>query len=331
MSDVPQSAADYAAAWRGWWGNLTVWRRCLPAVGVASYLAVIGAIGGLRGDHFTIVGILLALTYAGPAFEGILRFALPLFFTAIIYDSQRFYSDYIRGPIHVREPYLFEKYFFGIHTADGVLTPNEWFQARTHWLLDLVTGFYYLCFIGIFVGMAAYFQFWLPRRRARGAVGAAHALPSAEWVRAHAPAVMWGFFWLNILGYTTYYWYAAAPPWYVALHGLGPAKLDALPNAAGCLRFDALLGTNFFTEMYGRSADVFGAIPSLHIAYPLLAVVYAWKFRSLRAFAVSFFAIMCFSAVYLNHHYILDLVWGAAYALIVAGLTDAWYARKVRS
>ena len=34
----------------------------------------------------------------------------------------RFYADYIRGPIHVAEPYNFDKFFFGIQTANGVLT-----------------------------------------------------------------------------------------------------------------------------------------------------------------------------------------------------------------
>lgn len=86
--------------------------------------------------------------------------------------------------------------------------------------------------------------------------------------------------------------------------------MDTLPNPAGCLRFDELLGTHFFTGMYGRSADIFGAIPSLHVAYPLQAVFYAFRFRSLRAFSVVFYVVMCFSAIYLNHHYVLDLISG---------------------
>jgi membrane-associated phospholipid phosphatase len=69
--------------------------------------------------------------------------------------------------------------------------------------------------------------------------------------------------------------------------------------------------------MYGRSADVFGAIPSLHIAYPLLAAFFAFQFGALRIFCFCFYLLMCFSAVYLNHHYILDIIWGSAYALVV--------------
>ena len=144
-----------------------------------------------------------------------LRFLLPLLATGIVYDSQRFYSDYIRGPIHVSEPYHFDKTFFGIHTAQGVLTPNEWCQLHTLPVLDVITGFMYLFFIAIYVLFSAYFCF-LSRKGTRK-------------LRARVErslALMWGFFWLNVLGYSTYYWYAAAPPWYVAEHGLGPADLS---------------------------------------------------------------------------------------------------------
>src|SRR5262249_47458824 len=138
-----------------------------------------------------------------------------------------------------------------------------------------------------------------------------------------APRVMWAFLWLNLVGYSTYYWYAAAPPWYVELYGLGPANMNAQANPAGCLRFDALLGTHFFTGMYGRSADVFGAIPSLTIAYRLRAAYYAFQLGSARVGTVTFYVIMVFSAVYLNHHYVLDVLWGSTYAILAGVVTDA--------
>jgi membrane-associated phospholipid phosphatase len=138
----------------------------------------------------------------------------------------------------------------------------------------------------------------------------------------------WAFFWLNVIGYSTYYWYAAAPPWYVALYGLGPARLDVSANSAGCARFDQLLGTHFFSEMYGRAADVFGAIPSLHVAYPLLAVYFAFQVGSARLFCILFYLIMCFSAVYLNHHYILDILWGSAYAVLTGVIINRYYGWK---
>jgi len=47
----------------------------------------------------------------------------------VIYDSMRyFYWPAIAGRVHVAEPYLLERSWFGI----GGRTPNEWFLEH-HW------------------------------------------------------------------------------------------------------------------------------------------------------------------------------------------------------
>src|SRR5204862_510558 len=122
---------------------------------------------------------------------------------------------------------------------------------------------------------------------------------------------------VNLLGFATYFIYPVAPPWYVTEYGLGPARLDVLPAAAAASRFDLLLGTHFFDGIYGRGIDVYGAYPSLHVAYPLLviwATFRAPELRWARAPAIGFFLLMCLSAVYLQHHYVIDVLLGIAYA-----------------
>jgi hypothetical protein len=303
--------------WPAQWRSRTPRARWLPATAIVTWWLALGALGGLRSDHLTLGAAILLLSYAGRLAWRILMFILPVFLTGVVYDSQHLWGHLVVRTIHVREPYDFDLRFFGIAGPDGRrLTPNEWWQLHTRWWLDLVTGFYYLTFIFIFVSLMAWFHFRL------SSTGTARR--AAAWIRERSLRPMWAFFLCNVLGYSTYYWYGAAPPWYVTLHGLGPADMSARPSAAGCLRFDELLGTHFFTEMYGRSADVFGAIPSLHVAYPLIACWYAVRFGAGRAFALSFYAIMCFSAVYLNHHYILDILWGSAYALLICAAVDAW-------
>jgi inositol phosphorylceramide synthase catalytic subunit len=303
-----------------WWSELSLLSKVLPAAFVAVYWPTLWVLHGLRPDHITMGCAILFLSYTGRGTRVLLRFLLPLLATGIIYDSMRFYSDLIRGPIHVEEPYRFDKRFFGISTAGGVLTPNEWCQLHTHWFLDLITGFAYLVFIFVFILTSAYFRFYASRN------GTGKC--SAQEVLRRSPAMMWSFLWVNLIGYSTYYWFAAAPPWYVAKYGLGPARLDVPASLAGCVRFDQLLGTHFFSEMYGRAADVFGAVPSLHVSYPLIAAYFAFRFGALRAFAVCFYLLMCFSAVYLNHHYLLDILWGSSYALTVAFVMDRIYQRK---
>ncbi len=313
-------AREAIQTWPDWWRGLSYFQKVFPIFSILVYWTVLYALNGFRNDHFWIGAIILTLSYIGPFGRTVLKFGLPFLLTVIIYDSMRYYADLIRGPVHVNEPYLFDKRFFGISTAAGILTPNEWWQLHTNPVLDFITGFAYLNFVSIFILVAGYFYFYL------GKTGTFRATP--ERISEVGRRIPWAFFWLNMLGYSTYYWYAAAPPWYVAMYGLGPAKMDVAANAAGCARFDQMLGTHFFSGMYGRAADVFGAIPSLHVAYPLLSIIFAFQVGAARGFCIFFYILMTFSAVYLNHHYLLDALWGSAYALMTGYFINWYYDRR---
>lgn len=267
---------------------------------ILSYWALYLFHSDLRLEHLLVGSLTLCLWFAPSRISKWKNLILPLLFTTIVYDSQRLYSDFLRGPIHVVEPYHFDLKFFGITENGTVLTPNEWWQKNTTVFLDLFTGISYLTFIPEFFLIAAYYTFFLSEKESR-----------------LAREMTWSFFWLNVLGYSTYYWYPAAPPWYVSDYGLIPANLNVQASLAGCARFDALIGIPVFKTWYGNSADVFGAIPSLHVAYPFLALIYSLKIKRLRIWSLFFYLWVSFSAVYLNHHYILDILWGTAYALIV--------------
>lgn len=306
--------------WKHWWAELPAWRKYLPIPAAILFCLVFYLIGGLRIDHIIFPTVLLICLYSGRTGTRAFIFLVPFFLAAIIYDSMRYWGDYVRGPIHVVEPYVFEKTFFGISTSQGVLTPNEWWQLHTHPILDFFTGLAYIIFIFVYVITAAYFTFWLPRVGTKKMQG--------PEIQRQVVGMQWAFLWVNLIGYTTYYWYAAAPPWYVALYGLGPAIMSTPANVAGCARFDLLFGTQIFGQMYGRAADVFGAIPSLHVAYPLIAMVYSFKFGTWRVFSTGFYLLMCFAAVYLNHHYLLDILWGSAYALITLWIMEMKYGQK---
>lgn len=276
---------------------------------VLIYWGALFAAGGLKQDHFLVCGLALALFYWNERTRFFLSLLYPMILSGILYDSMRYYADYIRGPVHVNEPYYFDLRFFSLRGADGnLLTPNEWWQLHTNSIFDFACGLAYLIFIFEFIGLCIYF-FFTQRFR--------HMLKAA-----------WAFFWVNLAGYATYYIYAAAPPWYVALHGLGPARMDTPANPAGAARFDALLGTEFFVGMYGKAADVFGAVPSLHVSYPLLAMLYSFQIRRFRAFGVFFYILMVFSAVYLDHHYLLDVILGSLYAIATFVFTEHYFADK---
>jgi len=82
---------------------------------------------------------------------------------------------------------------------------------------------------------------------------------------------------------------------------------------ANCGDKDALTGGNFFHSFYDRNCNVFAALPSLHAAYPLVALVYSLCSRSprwLTAVLVFVSVGIWFTAVYTAHHYVIDVLAG---------------------
>jgi len=319
VKPVPSNLADLSnisGPWVEWWRDRSTPQKLYPLVLTLLYWFALNYLEGLRTEHLA-VGLLTLLYYGGPRTQSLFRFFLPFTLYLVMYDSQGYYAEWLRGEVRVTEPYQFDLTFFGIETSEGRLLPSQWLQNHTAPALDIVTGLAYLIFTPVFLAVGLFFRFGLAAMK--------NNRLSPEHIRIKTHALMWGTFWLNILSCSTYYWYPAAPPWYVDIYGLGPAQLDALPNAAGALRVDAILGVNWFADFYAKSPNVFGAIPSLHVAFPMLSVYFAFKLKSLRVFCGLFFLLIAFAAVYLNHHYILDVLWGAAYGLLVGWAMDAYY------
>jgi membrane-associated phospholipid phosphatase len=278
-----------------------------PAVGLA-YIAAVGLLGGLRGDH-VLVGLLGFLDVYNEKSRLLLKLFFPFMLTGIVFDSMRyFYWAGVGGRVHVVEPYEFDRRAFGV----GGKTLNEIFAEHHAPALDLACGFAYLTYVAEYLALA-FVLFWRGRHR-----------EVSVFARC--------FLLVNLMGYVTYFAYPAAPPWYVSQYGLGPVRYDVQPAAAAAHRFDALLGTHLFDAMYARGVDVFGAYPSLHVAYPLIAALLAFRFSALRWArwpATGFFLLMCLSAVYLQHHYVTDVVLGVAYALVALAVDGAIQRRAV--
>ena len=134
----------------------------------------------------------------------------------------------------------------------------------------------------------------------------------------------------NIIGFIGYYLYPAAPPWYIykfgaAFHPLTPG------DAAGLARFDSITGVNIFKALYSKSSNVFAAMPSLHAAYMLIVLYYGLtnKLGLINIIFVLITAGIWFSAVYSNHHYILDILAGIACAIVAIGFFN-WFVKNVK-
>ena len=186
---------------------------------------------------------------------------------------------------------------FGIETDDGsVITPSEYFKTNYIIALDLPCAFAYFFFMYEVMLMACYLfaNDKLTLRR-----------------------FSWTFLVTNLLGVTTFYFYPAAPPWYAIEYGMGPAKLDIPPNPARLSAVDTYLGINYFEAIYSHSTNLFASIPSLQAAYPL--IVWFTAFKVFPRYHLFFFALALltgFAAVYLCHHYVIDVILGFIYASI---------------
>ena len=292
--------------------------RALPVLGVGLYWGLLAVFAGeITINPLMYGGAIVVLSQIDHPFRPLgarpLDFVLPFLLTGILYDSQRYWGNAVRGIPHIAEPYRLEKALFGVPSPSGTLTLNEWFGLHLHPALDFIAGGVYLTFIGIFILLAAYFTRQIhfdPDSESR---------PAGRLWLARAPA--WSFLVVNVLGFATWFLYPAAPPWYVDAYGLDTVVLDVAMNPARTLRFDALFGTHFFIGMYGAGSNPFGAIPSLHISYPVMSVVFAMKLKEFRAFTIVLTSLVGFAAVYLNHHYLIDVILGVFYGLVGAAIT----------
>lgn len=212
----------------------------------------------------------------------------------IIFDFMKAFPNYLYGEVHIADLYGAEKSIFGIRHGGKVITPNEYFITHHTLFLDLLTGFFYLCWIPVPL-LFATFLFFRNRR----------AFLEFSFT----------FLLVNLLGFLVYYIYPAAPPWYVQQHGFD--FIAATPgNTAGLERFDAYFGKGIFQSLYSKSSNVFAAMPSLHAAYPVIVFYYGWKNRLgwMNLFFVFVMLGIWLAAVYNSHHYVLDVLAGISCA-----------------
>ena len=226
----------------------------------------------------------------------LLRALAPFAILGLAYGAMRFVRGVGVTParLHVCDLRALDARWFGA----GGSTVHDWFLANPSWVLDAICAVPYASFLLVAFGFAVYL----------------YARDQAAMER-----FAWTFLLVNLSGFVTYHVYPAAPPWYFHAHGCVADLSVRASEGPALARVDAWLGFPCFASFYARSSVVFGAVPSLHVAYPLLVLLHGWpRFRALgRASSALYFATMCFAAVYLDHHWIIDVILGIALTLVV--------------
>jgi membrane-associated phospholipid phosphatase len=258
----------------------------------AAYLLVSYLLIGFRPVQLFLVVLCNILFFASLATRSFVTAFSVFIIYWIIFDYMKAFPNYKYHAVHIESIYNAEKNIFGITQSDGrVLTPNEYLQLHTNPLLNFMSGLFYLCWIPVPLMFATYLYYFRERRQFF--------------------YFAFTFLLVNLIGFVIYYSYPAAPPWYVSEHGF--IFNESTPvSIAGLARFDALVHANVFKSIYSQSSNIFAAMPSLHSAYPVIVFYYAVR-NKLKYMKFVFGFVVCgiwFSAVYTNHHYILDVIAG---------------------
>jgi membrane-associated phospholipid phosphatase len=266
----------------------------------------------LRGEQRWELVVLLigvpALAYTNTATKRLYGALLPFGLVGLIYDAMRFvkHVGVSVERVHVCDLRAYETTLFGSNGR----TLHDWLQPRAVPALDLLFAIPYGTYLLAPIGYAVYLYF--------------RDYPGAQ-------RVAWTFLVLNVVGFIAHHAYPAAPPWYFHAHGCGVDLATAGNPGPNLLRVDAMLGVPFFTGLYGRSNDVFGALPSLHVSYPIIMLMEGWPKhgRFARALLVAFAISMCGAAVYLDHHWVLDVVAGLVLGVIAYSVVRSLQASRL--
>jgi hypothetical protein len=283
------------------------WLLALPfPLWVLSRLAV----GEVRWEQLALMVVMPALAYGTERSRRLFLAVFPIALLGLTYDAMRFVKDagVTTSRVHLCDLRAIESSLFG---RPG-WTVHDWLQEHPVDALDRLGAIPYGTFLFAVVAFAIFL-----------------------YARAPAEAAVrfgWTLFTMSLLGFVTYHVYPAAPPWYFHAHGCVVDLSTHASEGANLARVDAWLGVRYFGGLYGRSTDVFGSVPSLHVAYPLLIVLEGWRWlgRIGRTATVVFAAWMALAAVYLDHHWLVDVILGWIYCLVAYGAVSALVARSSR-
>lgn len=281
--------------------------RIFPLVPVL-YALVIAAIGDLRVEHVALVVVVLGLSAFGPRSRAFLSDITPYVLVALGYDMVRYARRLFVTPARVLGCGLrdFELSTFAV--APGT-TLQDWFQRHHTPFWDVVFAVPYTVFAYLALIYSAYLYF-VDRPRMR--------------------RYLWSFAIANFISFVIWMVLPAAPPWYIREHGC-QISMNALPSAAGLLRVDQLFGMHYYENLYSRASSVFGAMPSMHCAYPMLGLLTAWRKATWKTkpIHVLYALTMFVGSNYLDHHWLWDGIAGVALAAVSVWLSGKLLGEKV--
>ncbi|MBK8231378.1 MAG: phosphatase PAP2 family protein [Candidatus Eisenbacteria bacterium] len=258
----------------------------------------------VRPDH-AFLSLLVVALVLGNARRFLLDWS-PFIALWIAYDFMRGVVDDLAGKINIAAPYLLEQRLFA--GLFGGQIPNfAWVElqqahASAGWkkALDSFTSGLYAMHMAMPILLA--WIFWNTLRDRRMFYRFMVSFSIVTWT-----------------SFATYFVYPAAPPWYVKDFGfVQPEPSFKGAGAGNLIAADRWIGIPLFESVYKHlNPNKFAAIPSLHSAFPLLILIFCLKRFGRRAWPVAIYPLgVWFSAVYLDHHYLIDIILAWVYVAV---------------
>lgn len=279
-----------------------VWVKWTIALSILYWLWK-GLVVGVGGMEIAFYALSVTLVFCNSESRKLFVCFLPFFIYMFLYNSLKILHHYNPFPIHNQALYDYEVRFFGIN-VDGVkMSLCEFFNLHIHPVFDIIAGSFYITWapFPILFGLLLFFK---KKRR----------ILFNFWTC---------FLIVNLFGFLIYIVLPAAPPWYYLKYG-ADIILDLGGEAAGLLRFDEMIGLDIYKNMYSQGTNTFGALPSMHAAFPMVLTYYSLKYGNKLLSGLFFISMLAiwFGAIYSNHHYIIDVLMGICCGIMGILLTE---------
>ena len=239
-----------------------------------------------------------------------LRDWLPICLLLAVYNISRGYADNLFAP-HVTPMITADRFLFGV-VPTSWLQEHLWQPGVVQWWEVVVSIVYFSHFLTV---PTIAVLLWMRSRE--------------HWAR-----FMRRWFTLCVFGLITYFLYPAAPPWWAAQPEHG-ALIDASRISTNGWDAIGLHGAgNTLNALQVEASNPVAAMPSLHTAFALMAVVFFLPMVRRRwwPLLLAYPLAMTFTLVYTGEHYVIDVLVGWAYVgivFVVVGLAERWW-RSIR-
>ena len=271
----------------------------LAGLAIGVYLAFVAYMMILNGTWVTpdllvvAIAVVAVLLGMGRLF---LRDWLPFILIFLAWEAMRGYADNLGAPVHSDSVIALERLIsFGI--VPTVELQRLFHRADAANALDIATSLLYAAHFVFPLAVA--FTFWINDR--------------TLYYRFVATLML-----MALIGFVFYLILPVAPPRFAGRHGEDLAVADVIADTLHNLNLKT--GADWIYSNLNPNDNA--AFPSLHAAFPMLALLFIRRRSPAAAWGFGIYAVaVWFAIIYLGHHYVVDVLGGVLLAVVVY-----WYA-----